>query len=225
MSEVNLIKAQTALAKTQATSTEEAMRERTALRPQMFAGLGLNIAGQPLAEIEKLERMSPLEKSESELIKIKFNNLFVAMEGKYQSPQLQGDIDKMTGIIMGLKGMSYEQAQEQLKNHITELKDEANALQLSEGTGSYLSQTNRIRAGRDIKRESIENYLNRRKEESGAYSSLMSGYTEALVPYQNYRQLQQQAKWATAQNRAANRAGMMSLVGTAVGIGAGALII
>ena len=223
--EENLMASQKSLIDSWTKDTYTGMAERKALKGQRFALMGLDTAGKPLTEAERLEKMNPLELSENELAKIKFNNLHAALNNKFESPQMQGDIDKMTGVIMGLKGMSYDQARGYLNNHITALKDEANNLQLSEGTGSYLNQMDRMRAEREDKVNRLNTYLNRRKDEDTAYANLSSGYSNALVPYQNYRQLQQQAKWATAQNKAANRAGMMSLVGTGVGIGVGALII
>jgi hypothetical protein len=218
--EINLMKGQESLIKENTKSTETGLTERNLLKPYRFSLMGLDTAGKPLSEAERLGGMNPLELSENELAKIKFNNLHAALNGKFESPQQQADIDKMTGVVMGLKGMSYEQARGFLNDHITALKDEANNLQLSGGTGNYLNQMDRMRAEREYKSNQVNSYLNRRKDEEGAYANLSAGYSSALVPYQNYRQLQQQAKMATAQNKAANKSGMMSLIGTGVGVAA-----
>ena len=218
--EINLMTDQKKLIDSWIKSSNEGLAEKNALKGQRFALMGLNKEGKPLTEAERLGAMNPIELSENELMKQKFNNLHKALNGEYESPQMKNDIDKMTGVIMGLKGMSYEQARGFLNDHISSLKDSANSLQLTEGTGGYLSQMDRIRAERESKVNQLNSFINRRKDEDSAFANLSSGYSNALVPYQNYRQLKQQADMANAQNKAANKQGFMSLIGTGVGVGA-----
>ena len=220
LEELNLMKDQKKLIDSWIKSSNEGLTERNALKGQRFALMGLNTEGKPLTEAELMGKMNPLELSENALMKQKFNNLHAALNGEYESPQMKNDIDKMTGIVMGLKGMSYEQAKGFLNDHISSLKDSANSLQLQAGTGGYLSQMDRIRAEREVKSERLNSFLDRRRNEDSTFANLSSGYSNALVPYQNYRQLKQQAEMANAQNRATRRQGFMSLIGTGVGVGA-----
>lgn len=223
--ELNLMKGQKSLIDAWTKSSNEGLAERKALKGYRFALMGLNPEGKSLTEAERISKMNPLELSENELMKQKFNNLHTALNGEYVSPQMNNDIDKMTGFIMGLKGMSYEQARKYLSDHVASLRDSANSLQLQEGTGGYLSQMDRIRAEREAKINQLNSFLDRRRDEDSAYANLLAGYSNALVPYQQYRQMKQQAEMINAQNKAANKQGFMNLIGTVAGIGVGATLI
>lgn len=212
-----LMRSQTGLIEGQIGETNAEMAERNALRGHRFGLMGLDESGNQLSEIELKKRMNPLERSENELAKIKFNNLYAALNGEYESPELQNDIDRMTGVIMGLKGMSFEQAQGYLKDHVGALRDDANNLQLSEGTGTYLNQMDRMRAERENKVNNMNSYLNRRSAEGGVFGNLIAGYGAAQEPYQQYRDLNRQAYWATRQNQANAKSGRYQLAGTVAG--------
>ena len=202
------------------------------LKPFVLNTMGLveeNGAYRHMTEEEKLAMMTPTERLSQEALTLTQQRQIAALKGELPvSPALEADIASQEKTLReGLSrslGTEWEtttpgiQALSEFQKRSGLLREEARRGEIAGGTGLALSQMGYQTAEEEAERAGYTGFGQRLFPTFGAYG-------QAMQPYQYQRGMELQARIATAQARAKERAALYGGLGSLAGTLGGAAIL